>query len=329
MAKRNRGNKLNQIADTVNPQCYRETKPDKPRGNLNYWETEIYNRLAYYKNLNLLFSLAINRFRWDGLPDTCNVRYLERALLTTGKATLSHREGESSPIWTSLEVAGDGVYNMYGELTSWRAIGYDGETNYKVTPDNGVIIHYSYSRSDPWGALDMYARKLAHYEVTENNNLSKQLTPWILIAPQEKRLELENIFKQIAGGESAILGDEGLLKLVENISAIDLKVPVLVEEMGRGWQNTFNQALLMLGIPHLAFEKGERMIEDEARANTAPTAICALDCLQARRDGLREFNKLSGLDAQCYFNEDWESYNFNYTNNIEQQAQDGIIGGLE
>ena len=31
------------------------------------------------------------------------------------------------------------------------------------------------------------------------------------------------------------------------------------------------------------------------------------------------------LKLQVYFNEDLESYNFNYTNNIEQMAQDKVI----
>jgi hypothetical protein len=26
-----------------------------------------------------------------------------------------------------------------------------------------------------------------------------------------------------------------------------------------------------------------------------------------------------------YFNDDWESYNYNYLNNIEAQAQDGTV----
>ena len=88
-----------------------------------------------------------------------------------------------------------------------------------------------------------------------------------------------------------------------------------------------NRALLFLGVPHLAFEKGERMIEDEARANTAPTNIMLLDCLQARRQFCEKVNDKFGLDIQVYYNEDLESYNFNYMNNIEAMAQDGVVGG--
>ena len=71
------------------------------------------------------------------------------------------------------------------------------------------------------------------------------------------------------------------------------------------------------------------MIEDEARANTAPTNIMLLDCLQARRQACETLNKRFGLDINVYFNDDWESYNFNYLNNVESMAQDNMIGGVE
>lgn len=292
-----------------------------------YWESDDYNSLCYFKNLNLLFTLALNRFRWEGLPDTCDARYLEKTLLRHGIATLSYKRDEPTRIYTTLEAAVTGEYNMYGYPLRWRAVGYANKTDYEVTPENGEICYYSFGRSDPWTAIDMYARKLAHFEVTENINLTAQMTPWLLVAPQEKKLEIINIFRQIVGGEPAIIGDETLLNLVDKIKAISLQVPLIVEELGQGYQNTFNQALLYLGIPHLAFEKGERMIEDEARANTAPTNIQILDCLQARRDFCDKVNRKFGLDIACYYNTDFESLNFNYLNNIEQMAQDGMIGG--
>ena len=68
------------------------------------------------------------------------------------------------------------------------------------------------------------------------------------------------------------------------------------------------------------------MIEDEARANTAPTNIMLLDCLDARREFAAKANKKFGLTIRVYFNEDLESYNFNYTHNIEQMAQDDYLG---
>lgn len=137
-------------------------------------------------------------------------------------------------------------------------------------------------------------------------------------------MELVNIYKQIEGGEPAIMGDGNLYELVDKLKAIDTGVPLIVEDLARAKQNVFNDALLYLGIPHLAFEKGERMIEDEARANSAPTEIMLMNCLKARRDACDKLNMRFGLNISVYLNEDWESYNFNYLNNIEAMTQDGI-----
>ena len=291
-----------------------------------FWQTDSYNMRTFQKNFDMLLSLALNRFRWVGLPDTCDSRYLEWVLHRTGLATLSYDREQPTRIYTTLQAMPYGTYNMYGIPTQWRAVGYDGLTDYECDNDNAALCYYSNSRFSPWNALEIYARKMAHYERTEDVNLSQQMKPFIGIAPQEKKLELVNLLKQIEGGEPAILGDSGLLDLANKVTVIDTKVPIITEELARSHQNVLNQALLFLGIPHLAFEKGERMIEDEARANTAPTNVMLLDCLKARRDFCDTVNKRFGLDVQVYFNEDLESYNFNYLNNVEQMAQDGYMG---
>lgn len=291
----------------------------------NFWESADYNARTYNSNLDFLISLALNRFRWVNLPETCDARFLEKTLLRNGIATLSYKRDESIRIYTTLQAAPQGEYNMYGIPTRWRAVGYDGLTDYDVDDSNGELCYYNSSRFKPWNTLEIFARKMTHYDRTEDVNLSQQMKPFIGIAPQEKRLELVNLLKQVQGGEPAILGDDGLLDLVSKVTVIDTKVPLITEELARSNQNVLNRALLFLGIPHLAFEKGERMIEDEARANTAPTNIQLLDCLTARREFCEKVNRKFGLDVQVYFNEDLESYNFNYTHNIEQMAQDKLI----
>lgn len=290
-----------------------------------FWESESYNFRTYNKNLDMLLALAINRFRWEGLPDTCDARFLEKTLHRTGIATLSAKRGEPVPVYMTLQAMPYGEYNAYGIPTKWRAVGYDGLTDYECDNDNAALCYYSFTRFTPWNALEIYARKLTHYERTEDVNLTQQMSPWFAVAPQEKRLELVNLFKQVTGGEPVVLGDPNMLDLVNNVKTFDLQVPLITEELARSWQNTLNQALLYLGIPHLAFEKGERMIEDEARANTAPTNIMLLDCLQARRQFCDTVNRRFDLDVHVYFNDDFESYNFNYVNNVESMAQDGLI----
>ena len=290
----------------------------------HFWQTDNYNARTFQKNFDMLLSLALNRFRWINLPKTCDARYLEWVLHRIGIATLSYDVNQPTRIYTTLQAMPYGTFNMYGLPTQWRAVGYDGLTDYECDNDNAVLCYYSNSRFAPWNALEIYARKMTHYERTEDVNLTNQMQPYIYIAPQEKKMELVNLVKQIQGGEPAVLGDSGLLDLVQNVTAIDTKTPIITEELARSNQNVLNQALMYLGIPHLAFEKGERMIEDEARANTAPTNVMLLDCLRARRDFCEQVNEKFGLDVQVVFNDDYESYNWNYLHNVEQMAQDEV-----
>ena len=291
----------------------------------NYWQSANFNERAFAKNMSMLIALAMSRFKWEGLPDTCDERFLQLQLLRTGYATICHAP-DYPDVWETLMCAPNGEFNAYGLPTRWRAIGYNG-TDYQVTPENGVMVYYSSSRVNPWNALELYARKLAHYERTEDINLTHQQKPWVLLAPPEQYTELVNLYKQIAGGEPAILSNKGLAGILDEIKAIDTKVPLEVEGLARGYQNVLNNALLFLGIPHLAFEKGERMIEREAMANTAPTEMMLLDCLNAQRKASDEFNRLSGLNTSVHYAMDLESLNFNYLGNYEAMAQDGMLGG--
>lgn len=295
----------------------------------NFHQSENYNNRAYAANLDLLLSLAMNRFKWVGLPETCDARFLEKQLHRTGIATICH-DIDTPDVWQTLIAMPYGEFNAYGIPTKWRAQGWNvNQTNYEVTPDNGELVFYSWSRVNIWNALTIYARKMTHYQRTEDVNLTHQLKPWVFVAPDRtKKLELENLMMQTLGGNPAVIVNSPGMGMIEGIQAIDTKVPLVVEELARAYQNVLNNALLYLGIPHLAFEKGERMIEDEARANTAPTNIMLLNCLNARRDAckrLRELDPVRFADLYVYFNEDWESYNYNYANNIEAQAQDKLI----
>lgn len=301
------------------------SKNRNKHGALNYWESSDYNSRALSKNLGMLISLAINRFRWVGLPDTCDARFLEWQLHRTGMATICHQK-DLPDVWQSLICSPFGSFDVYGYPLKWRATGYGNATNYEVTKQTGDICYYSYSRTNPWNALNMFALKLSNYDRTEDINLIHQRKPFIFLAEQSQKLQLENLMKQVAGGEGYVLGDKGLGKLVDSITKIDTGVPLITEDLARSKLNVLNEALMYLGIPHLAFEKGERMIEDEARANTAPTNVMLLDCLQARRDFCNKMQRF-GLDLQVYFNDDFESYNYNYINNDEALAQDGLLGG--
>lgn len=285
-----------------------------------YWQTEEYNQLCLQVNIDMLLAIAVNRFRWEGLPSTCDPRYLEIQLHRSGIATICH-DADTPDVWQTLMAAPQGEWNDYGIPTEWRARGYN-DSDYKVTPATGELVYYSQTRLNPWGAIMQYAVKLTHIQRTSDVNLMHQQHPWVMLMPREKQMELINVFKQISGYEPAILGDsanKALLELNEgNCFTLDLKVPFLGKELTEQYQNVLNQYLLFMGVPHIMFEKSERMITEEATAGNSTTNILLKNCLDARRWACKQLRELAPSvfgDLQVYLNDDWESYNYNYLNN--------------
>lgn len=277
----------------------------------NYWQSADFNRRSFDANFDWLLSLALNRFRWVNLPDTCNACYLERVLLENGQATIAKRPNfPNEAAWVSVQAIFSSVYDIYGEPAEWRARGWGSTLEFDCSPENGVMIFNSNSRTNVWNGLNIIARRLAHLERTEDVNLAHQQTPWLITAPREKKLEVVNIYKQLQGGEPAILADDSFMNSI-NVGKIDTQVEYIGDKLNIAKQNLVNQAYLMLGIEHLAFQKGERMIEQEANGNNAPTTVRLMDSLQARRTACEKLNAKFGLNVQVYFNDDIESYNFN------------------
>lgn len=295
------------------------------QGSPYYWQTDDYNSLCFNVNVNMLLSIAINRFRWVGLPPTCDPRFLELQLHKNGIATVCH-DLKTPDIWQTLIACPHGDFNAYGLPVKWRAKGWD-KTEYEVTPENGELVYYSQSRTNIWGALTQYATKLTHIQRTADVNLLHQQKPWIMVAPQEKKLELINIYKQISGYEPAILGDQSLLQLNDgNVFTLDLQTPFIGKELTEMYQNILNQYLLFMGIPHVMFEKTERLISEEVQAGDTITNILLKNCLDARRwacDKLRELSPETFKDTNVYLNNDFESYNFNYLNNQSLLDENG------
>lgn len=284
-----------------------------------HWQTNILNNVTEIRYFDDIVRIATNRFRWSGLPESVNVKFLEQCLLKNGIATLAHPK-DNPDLWYGLQVGGIGELNVYGEPMQWMAQGFDAKTSFDVDSTNGVLIYNSnqiYGGSNVgdscWLAFELFAHKLAHYDRTEDVNLMMQQTAWFITCNQEKRQEALNLFKQVSGFEPAVITSHNVQNEI-GFDVLKTDVPFIGEQLNVAKRNVWNALYEYLGVPHLSFEKGERMIEQEAEGNNAPTSLRLLDALQPRRAAIEKFNELSGLRAEVVFNKDFESHNFNMRN---------------
>lgn len=245
--------------------------------------------------LNWILSLCLLRYEWHGLPNTCSERFLETCLNLSGCATICFDEKTPDAVLT-LNAGSYSEYNVYGEPTAWAAMGVGtGQTEFFTVKKgiNGVFVWDRYSRLCFWPKLTRLANKLARYARTEDVNLFQQNTPYIVTAPEDKIIDVQTAFGAIAAGQPAIVGYDGLSETINNgIKVANTGAEWKGEQFQKGALGVWSEIFRLIGIPHVAFEKAERINVDEAKTAYAPARLMLDDGLKARQEACDEWNRL-------------------------------------
>lgn len=286
----------------------------------SYWQTSDYNSALFMMYRQQIIKLAMNRFKWINLPPTCNERYLEMTLLFQGIATIAFPSRQRGTFY-STQVAQMSPPNVYDNPTKWLSVGNNG-WRFKCSNRNGVIVWDNRARYPLMQMVDMWARELVDVRRTKQLNRMHVKTPYLIKCSPEQEQQAENIYKQMAGGEPAIITTTGIENI--DIDVIKTDVPYLGEELTAEEINTWQQIYQMLGIENLTF-KAERMVQDEVNKRDEPSDLMALDGLNCRREACEQLNNRFGdyLEAPitCVWAKDNISQNFNFMANIKEQLE--------
>lgn len=281
----------------------------------HYWQSADLNTREDIMYRDWLISLAMSRYRWVNLPETCDERYLEFTLVTQGAATIARPE-EGLQAWVSTQST-SGAPNIYDNPTSWQSVGNNG-WRFDVTPMNGVMIWDNQLRTPIIDKLAMYADRLAKMDRMIEINLMQLSMPYVFTGPQERQQDMIQLIKQAFGGEPAVLGLRGIEEINVNLLAtpVDFIGDKLLDAKKRIW----NEIYSFLGIESID-AKSERMIESEVLVSQDSVNLRALDGLKTRRAAAKELNDRFGLNIDVYWNEDFESDNFNLLNSIKNMGE--------
>jgi len=287
----------------------------------NYWQSSNYNTSLYLALRNQIMNMALTRFKWVNLPETCDERYLELMLLNQGIATIAYPRQEAGK-WRSLQVSGwQKTPDMYGNPRMWNALGMNG-FQFNVTKNNGYFCWDNHLRVPTFDRIDIWIRELVDIVRTMQQNRAHLKVPVLLYGPQEKQLDIINIAKQANGGEAFILATDGIEKI--EVKALDTKVQFYGTELWQNFLNVWTQIYQGLGIGNLPF-KAERQIEDEVQSQSDPTDLVALDALTCRREMCDYLNnhfktfKLKPL--KVVWRSDNATDNFNIMNNLKEMME--------
>ena len=291
-------------------------------GRAMWWESPSYNQrlVLYYRNI--IMQLAMSRFKWLNLPNTCDARFLEWTLLNEGVATIAFPPKMRGTFF-STRVQFQSELDVYDNPFQWDSIGNNG-WRFHCSMFNGALIRDNSTRFPLMEGINLYARELAQIRITKNVNRFHQKMPVIFLTPEARKNDAINMIKQVAGGEPAVLAYP---EFERDLSAMALQtgVPYLAEPMAQDEMNVWNRVYMMLGIDNSTL-KMERQTQDEIQAHKNPAELVRLASLNERRSAAEHLNRffpeyLLDGEIKVEWNRDLESNNWNFSHDMVHQAE--------
>lgn len=266
-------------------------------------KAENYRNLAEYRNVYMqLLNLALSSFEWKNLPETCNERWLEISLLTSGMAGFA--DDPERGLVALRASASSGTYNIYGEPSKIRLYGFNGynrefvcymqgsdnsqakavicRDNPTVYPYISYINTYALRISDLLRSIDVATRKLK--------------IPYFIQADQSQAPAIEQLLNDIDDNVDKVITanatDPEAFKVWP--TRID---PGVLKAMWESLDNIDGRIREILGITSAPNQdKKERLIKDEVNSNNMFTDANIQQRLRQRQIFAETVNSHFGLN---------------------------------
>ena len=251
--------------------------------------TDLLNDLTYKVIFDKYKLLAMNAFKWGGLPDGITERHIERHLFDRGYAAWYDDPNMS---YMCLEASSGGPHNWNGDPLAYNLFGI-GYTR-RVSADDCVIIENNMLRLPTKDVILFYVNKIAEAERTMDVNIKANKSPVILMCDNNDVLSFKRVFQMVDGNTPAIFADRSMN--MDGVQALDLKAKFLGNDLMDYKHSVEAELMTFLGINNPAVDKKERLITDEANSNNQLIYSYSEMQLEARRRACEAINAKYGLN---------------------------------
>lgn len=265
-------------------------------GRKDKWPSAILNNLTFRHYRNMLKNLAINRFEWNGLPDTCDPRWLELKLYDQGYCLFF--KDEFLDRYLTLQATLSGPFTLY-DIPIHRQAYSNQNYRYNCDDTNSVIIYENYLHNTIISTTDMYAYKLYEMERSIDVNIKSQKFPVIIRTDEPQRLTMQNLMMEYDGNVPFIFADKSLN--IDGIEVFNLNPPYVADKIRQLKQQYINEYLTFIGVENSNNEKKERMVSDEVNSNYGSIEAFRNVGLKSRQQACEEINRMFGLNVSVKY----------------------------
>lgn len=274
------------------------------------------NKITAYDYFLRLCEMSLATFKWNNLPDTCDVRYLELSLLTCGQAIFF--KDDVTDDYLNMRFVTESL-DIYGNPDQRIAYSYDGKYTKFLDKTNSVAIYNNKLRNPFTLNLVAFAQRLENIDRTIDVNVLAQKTPMLLVGDQKQMLALRNVYKKYVGNEPVLFADKQINSV--EIKSIRTDAPYMADRLWSLKMDIWNEALTYLGVPNISINKKERMVTDEVNRTQGGVLLNRDVRLMERQKACEDINKMFGLNVSCEYNNEYGEVGADATEDIVENKE--------
>jgi len=236
--------------------------------------------------------MAVNRFKWTGLPSSVDVRYMELTLFRYGLSVF-YRDKDFDQ-FLALQASASGRMNYAQNPTAFTINGNSSFVSKRLPAKHVVPIWSNYLRIPDWDIVAIYAQRLAELDRTIEINSKNARRPKVLVTNENQRLSGVNIVRQFDEGNPLIQinRDSSMGALSEYVTSFDLGVdPDSLEKLHILRTRIWGECMGMLGFDFANQDKKERLVASEVDANNSQVDAMRAANLNARKMAAEQMNE--------------------------------------
>ena len=243
--------------------------------------------------------LALNRYRWENLPNGIESRYIEEMLYDNGECAMFDHPDLGLCV---LRSSSRENLNIYGEPTKLSLSGFNEHRT--VMMDECVRIMNNDLALPTLPNIVYYARRMAEIDDIIMQNLRQQRVPYLFATDENNAFSMKSLYDRMYQGEPAIFIDKEMLKgEPENIMVLPTQAPYLVDKLQIQKQEMERELLTFLGINN-TLEKKERLLVDETNSNNQFIKMASDIGFKQRQLACEQINELFGLNVRVVETQD-------------------------
>lgn len=209
--------------------------------------------------------LSLNMFRWEGLPETIESRYIENALFNHGLCLIVNDENVgfvSTPcnyganlnincVPTEVVTCG---YN-YVKTVKYLQKGVKENCQLILNNDLGIGNHKF---------IELYAQKMYEVNRVIRANINQQKYPWFIPCEPKMKATIKAMYEKVDNLEPLILADKSII--TEGIQVLTTHTPYVADKLNEYKYELEREILTFHGLNN-NFEKKERLLTNEVDSN--------------------------------------------------------------